>query len=90
MVSETHGRDDVGVRLVIRHKSSAYQKRWNYLMSSQLSFLLFLAFFISVFVSVHGDTPTYLSDRVCPYKSARALHSANNNLLTVVHMDRST
>jgi len=28
--------------------------------------------------------PKYLSDLVCPYKPARALRSANNNLLTVV------
>ncbi|KAK2185064.1 hypothetical protein NP493_246g00027 [Ridgeia piscesae] len=34
--------------------------------------------------AVHGNAPKYLSDLVCPYKPARALCSANNNLLTVV------
>ena len=33
---------------------------------------------------MHGDAPKYLSALVCPYKPARALRSANNNLLTVV------
>ena len=33
---------------------------------------------------VHGDAPKYPSDLVCPYKPARALRPANNNLLTVV------
>ena len=34
--------------------------------------------------AVHGDAPKYLSDLVCPYKPARGLRSANNNVLTVV------
>ena len=33
---------------------------------------------------MHGDAPKYLSDFVCLYKPARALRSANDNLLTVV------
>ena len=40
--------------------------------------------FVFTYKAVHGDAPKYLSDLVCPYKPARALRSANNNLLTVV------
>ena len=40
--------------------------------------------FVFTYKTVHGDAPKYLSDLVCPYKPARALRSANNNLLTVV------
>ena len=40
--------------------------------------------------AVHGDAPKYRSDLVCPYKPARALRSANNNLLTVVRTDVKT
>ena len=36
------------------------------------------------YTAAHGDAPKYPSDLVCPYKPARALRSANNNLLTVV------
>ena len=39
---------------------------------------------VFTYKAVHGDAPKYLSDLVCPYKPARALRSANNNLLTVV------
>ena len=33
--------------------------------------------------TVHGDAPKFLSDLVCPDTPARALRSANNNMLTV-------
>ena len=39
---------------------------------------------VFTYKAVHGDAPKYLSDLVCPYKPARALRSANNNLVTVV------
>ena len=39
---------------------------------------------VFTYKAVHGDAPKYVSDLVCPYKPARALHSANNNLLTVL------
>ena len=39
---------------------------------------------VFTYEGVHGDAPKYLSDLVCPYKPARALRSASNNLLTVV------
>ena len=39
---------------------------------------------VFTYKAVHDDAPKYLSDLVCPYKPARALRSANNNLLTVV------
>ena len=39
---------------------------------------------VFTYKAVHGDAPKYLSDLVCPYKPARGLRSANNNLLTFV------
>ena len=39
---------------------------------------------VFTYKAVTGDAPKYLSDLVCPYKPARELRSANNNLLTVV------
>ena len=39
---------------------------------------------VCTYKAVHCDAPKYLSDLVCPYKPARALRSANNNILTVV------
>ena len=39
---------------------------------------------VFTYKAVAGDAPKYLSDLVCPYKPARVLRSANDNLLTVV------
>ena len=43
-----------------------------------------LKFLVFTYKAAHADAPKYLSDVVCPYKPARALRSANNNLLIVV------
>ena len=33
---------------------------------------------------MHGDVPIYICDLVRPYKLVRALHSASNDMLTVL------
>ena len=48
-----------------------------------LSYVLKFKFLVFTYKAVHGDATKYLSDLVCPYKPARALRSANNNLLSI-------